>query len=348
MSLSKPLTYTSIIYPPPPLVFTNDMVTINSWPAAWNEAVPLISVVEVLPGVWKRKRYTIRYPPPINHMASVWFDYKGHPQGAPGWHDQRFDYIISGSRVPTITGVNPYQNSEWLYNQLRGAIPNDPVNHHMIRGTRYEPVAMDHLAKTKGWVLLDMPLIHHKNRKDYPILVVSLDRLFAGCANGTMQRKKIIVECKCPQEIKESNLTLYGPQMQLQMECVTSYLTKPEERDECVCYLYQYRDSAWSGSGAHEYRMDKVKRDPSWLTREWPVLLDFDQRVRADRLRNEITRDVYNGLNALSTKAYLEAKEKESARGAMDGWAVEKVAREVMMRTHQQAYSEHVNSMRFC
>lgn len=333
--------FTSITYPPPDLVFTDDMEVINTWPEAWYKSVPLMQDYCLLPGVWKKQRSVLVDPPKVNKMASHWYDYPGHAQGTQGWHNQRFDYIISGSRVGTILGNNPYQDEVLLYNQLRGALPNDPVNHHMIRGTKFEPVAMDYLSKIKGWVLFDMPLIHHKDRKNYPILVVSLDRLFGARYDGKWRKKRIIVECKCPWEIKKSNLDLYNDQMQLQMECVTSYDPDPDRRNKCICYLFQYRDASWSDSGTHEYSMDLVRRDPSWLTRNWPQLLDFDQRVRRDRLRNDITLEVYNNLGAISNRVFKETKEHLMKQGSMEERQIDEVAKEAMVRAHQEAYNDH-------
>lgn len=342
MSLSRNARFTEVLIWPPKFVPKSDMTVINSWTEAWNDTtLRLRQWPQAVQGLYNYPRPCVATIPPINKLAARWIDYRGYPQGSQGWHDQRFDYIISGSRVGTILGHNQYQTQEYLFEQMIGAMPPDLVNHHMIRGTQFEPVAMRHCEREMGWVLLDMPLTHHQNREKYPILVVSLDRLFAGQADGLGQDILRIVECKCPYKIKEENLVLYNDQMQLQMEVITSHIQDEDLRNKCECFLYQFRHRSWSGTGMDEYRMDRVPRDPQWLNKSYPTLLDFDQRVRFRRQQTGITRDVFNKLAADSLTVYHKTMMELATKGGIDDYDMIKIARHVQEESHNAAYRLH-------
>lgn len=335
------LEYEQVIREPPRFVPQPDMEVINRWPDAWNKHIPLMRQwPRALLGWQTGDRPFASPPPPINKMASRWFDYPGYAQGSQGWHNQRFHNIISGSRVGTMLGNNRYQSADELFEQMVGRMPNDPVNADMIRGTKYEPVAMDCYAKEKGWVLLDMPLIHHQ-REEYRLLVVSLDRLFAGCVDGTMQDELILVECKCPRKISSDKVTFYMDQMQLQMEVATSHIEAEEKRNECVNYLVQYRDATWSGSGMWELNETRVPRDPDWLNQSYPRLLNFDQRVRAHREQEGVTMEFYNKINRTSSDFYHTLMIHLLNEGAMEEREIKNVCQREMVYHHQRAFDEH-------
>jgi len=323
-----------------------DMEVINKWPDAWNKALPRLRAQPLMLSLAHpaRKRQVAPLPPAINKLASVWIDYPGYPQGSRGWHDQRFNFIISGSRVGTILGHNPYQPPSLLFDMMIGKHPVDLVNHHMLRGTKFEPVAMEYCERELGWVLLDMPLIHHRDWERYPILVVSLDRLFAGKCDGSGQNILRIVECKCPFEIKDKNVELYNDQMQLQMEVVTSHLGDKRQRNECECFLFQYRDRTWTGTGHHEYKMDRVEQDPSWLNNAYPHLLDFDQRVRRSRRQFGIDLATFNKLNADSLELYnvALAQLREADGGKNKDELLQDEARRIQVESHYAKYREIV------
>lgn len=334
--------------PPPPFVPQPDMEVINRWPDAWHAGLPVLqSIPDALRPFFARPtREVLPAPPPLAPLAALLHAYPGYPQGSQGWHDQRYGYIVSGSRVGTMLGHDGYKTPDRLRLELTGLFPNDPTNRHMRRGTAYEPVAMDYYASYKGWLLADMPLIHHRDPAR-AILAVSLDRLYMASADGRNSDALILVECKCPESTGKDEATKrkkreqYRDQQQLQMEVSLSHLPEAEQARvragelRCVNYLVQYRDAAWSGTGQHEMHEHAVPFDPDWIVQHWPALLRFDQRVRRDREAIGMNLGLYNALNRQAADVHQTMATCLRADGMAED-AAHRVATEEMERWYAE------------
>lgn len=334
--------------PPPPFVPKADMEVINRWPDAWYAGLPLVrSIPEAMRAYFPRpERVAAAEPPALAPLAALLHAYPGYPQGSQGWHDQRYGYIVSGSRVGTMLGHDGYKTPDRLRLELTGLLPNDPTNRHMRRGTAYEPVAMDYYAQYRGWLLADMPLIHHRDA-DRAILAVSLDRLFMATAAGDLTDALILVECKCPvtfgrdEKTKAKKRDQYRDQQQLQMEVALSHLPDEERarvsagERRCTNYLVQYRDPAWSDSGLPELHEHPVDYDPGWVREHWPTLLRFDQRVRRDREEIGMNLGLYNALNGQAREVHETTAVWLQADGMAED-AAHAVATEAMERAYEE------------
>lgn len=165
------------------------------------------------------------------------------------WFAQRVGRI-TGSRVGTVLGVNPYSKPEELLREMvreyHGAEKEFTGNRFTEWGQAHEQDALDAIAEHIGEEITEAPLVVHP---EHDWLAASPDG-FVG-DHG-------ICETKCPQSIKElSEVPHYLAQIQLQLHC-----TGREH-----CFFGQWTED--------EIRIDLVELESDWLERHLPTLQAF-------------------------------------------------------------------------
>lgn len=194
-------------------------------------------------------------------------------QLSEAWFKQRVGKI-TGSRVGAILGLSPFSKPDDVMREMvreyHGADKEFTGNQFTRWGQEHEVDALDSFTVQTGFFVAEsaLPFVTHK---DYEFLGASPDGL---ADDGGL------IECKCPQKIKElEDVPHYVAQMQLQMHC----------SGNTHCWFVQ-----WT---TEETRVDKVIRDDEWIEKNLPAITEFNDAYLKVIASEELSQP------------YLEAKE---------------------------------------
>lgn len=259
--------------------------------------------------------------PPLTALALRWYLALGAAQKADDWHKWRYYKFFTGSRSAAALGLDIYKTAQELFLQLTGQLPEDPENHHMRRGTRLEPIAMDHYATETGDILIETPLLHHPT---FWFLAVSPDRI-SGLVEGRL------IECKCPEHMHTDAEVLrdYGTQTQYQM-CVTG----AQEN-----MIVQFVESKTDDPDDWEMRILPTRVDHQWLQINWLKIIDFVQRVMDERAYLGMTWEIFRDLNKVSREVH-DGVFAELLYLGYDPINAAKYAKEAMVASHRERFAK--------
>ena len=168
-------------------------------------------------------------------------------QRTPEWFAQR-GTMLTASDVASAIGDNFFKSPDALlvekcgFKQFKG-------NANTERGTILEPLVRDLYDETTNRMTHEIGLLVHEK---YPWLGGSVDGI---------TEDNLLIEIKCPNQIKKSIPKHYVPQIQVLLE-----ITDLEE-----CDFIQY----------HEGKMTiiRTKRDREWFAEKLPIMKAFWDRV---------------------------------------------------------------------
>jgi len=168
-------------------------------------------------------------------------------QRTPAWFAQR-GTMLTASDVASAIGDNFFKSPDALlvekcgFKQFKG-------NANTERGTILEPLVRDLYDETTNRTTHEIGLLVHEK---YPWLGGSVDGI---------TEDNLLIEIKCPNQIKKSIPKHYVPQIQVLLE-----ITDLEE-----CDFVQY----------HEGKMTiiRTKRDREWFAEKLPIMKAFWDRV---------------------------------------------------------------------
>jgi len=132
-------------------------------------------------------------------------------QGNPKWLEWR-KQGLGGSDAATLLGLNPFKKEYQLWAEKTGRIDDEPMNAHMERGVRCEPIARRKYIHDIGIGMAPCCYVHD----EFSFMRASLD--------GIDMRGTTLLEIKCPtlrsyQKISESGSIpdYHMPQLQWNM-----------------------------------------------------------------------------------------------------------------------------------
>lgn len=194
-------------------------------------------------------------------------------QLSDAWFKQRVG-MITGSRVGAILGLSPFSKPEDVMRDMvreyHGAEKEFTGNQFTQWGQDHEVDALDALTIETGFIVAEasLPFTVHPSIE------------FLGASPDGLADDGGLVECKCPQKIKElEDVPHYVAQMQLQMHCA----------DTDHCWFVQWTTDDTS--------VHKVDRDEDWITNNLEALTDFHNAYLEIIASEELS------------KPYLEPKE---------------------------------------
>lgn len=173
--------------------------------------------------------------------------------------DPRRGDDVTASDVPAICGENPWNNARGVLHKKIFKITS-PDTEDTLRGRRGEPVAIALFCKKTG------------ARVDYPGYAKHATySWFGGTVDGiaTMpDGKRVVIEVKCPKQIKPELPGHYIGQVQSYMEIC--------DMEECVFIQYK----AAGPRSQEKLTMITVPRDRAYMNLRLPVLRRFWERMQ--------------------------------------------------------------------
>ena len=191
-------------------------------------------------------------------------------QRTPEWFAMRVGKI-TGSRIGSVLGVNPYKSRADLLQEmaleLNGISSDFKGNKATRHGELHEPVAVNAYQQETGNSVLEQGIILHR---EYSFLAYSPDGLVT-----TQDGTEKLLEIKCPysNRIPHTIPAYYKAQVQLGMEV----MGLPE------CDFYYWTKGAT--------RLTTGKRSQPWFESVLPELLSFNEQLLelSTRIKNSNT-----------------------------------------------------------
>lgn len=219
------------------------------------------------------------------------------PQKSEAWFKARIG-VITGSRVGSIIGVNPYQTAnEVMRDMVRetfGAEKEFNGNAATNHGERMEPVACAFYEKITGNKVFETGIIMHD---DYPWLGASPDGLI-GIEGG--------LEIKCPYWAKAPYSVHEKPSYYAQCQHVMAVCDL--QWMDFVCYISE-----------EVYLLERLEREDGWFEKNLPIFEAFhkeyleivaDEEKARPFLQNELSLIKDVRADRMS-ELYLQIKEAE-------------------------------------
>lgn len=208
--------------------------------------------------------------------------------------------VITGSRVGSILGVNPYQTANdvlrAMVREYAGAESEFTGNAATQHGERMESVALAYYERVSGNKVDQTGLVKHDK---YSWLGASPDGLI-GIDGG--------LEIKCPYWAKEPYSVYDKPSYFAQVQHVMEVCDL--EWMDFFCYISE-----------EKYLLERVERDRSWFQSAFPTLQDFyaafDKIIRdADSVKEHTSgrhADVDDSRSRRLQDLYIQIREAELA-----------------------------------
>lgn len=212
-------------------------------------------------------------------------------QRTPEWLAARAGKI-TGSRIGTILGLNPYQTKEQLIRamvrEIKGAESEFVMNHHVQRGIDNEASSLMTLSLETGINFRECGFVPHP---DYDWIGVSPDAIADDCGAEIKNPVK-------PQPL--ASKPQYEAQIRLCMEC-------------CGVDKWYYFSDPVEG----ERIIELVDRREMWLSGVLPALQDFmdllDKEVDNPAHLEPLVEDRTDTEFLTAARVYLEAKRAATA-----------------------------------
>ena len=172
-------------------------------------------------------------------------------QLSEAWFKQRVG-MITGSRVGAILGLSPFSKPEDVMRDMvreyHGAEKEFTGNQFTQWGQDHENDALDAFTVETGFFVAEASLPFSVHGEHH----------FLGASPDGLADDGGLIECKCPQSIKDlTDVPHYVAQMQLQMHCTNTY----------HCWFVQ-----WTPDQTVVHRVD---REEDWVERNLEALTDF-------------------------------------------------------------------------